>query len=153
MKRPSAASRSGTGEMMHPANCAAACSIKSSYSLTRHPHRVHSRACRRADDEHAPATRNLLFTRPAVDAVATQVNFVRHDPSPTRSFQADERRRTKRSDRVSGDPNGSLSVGPRGSGLELCALSRMAVRCNFLDNVTDILMETIKQLYKESRTL
>jgi hypothetical protein len=29
----------------------------------------------------------------------------------------------------------------------------MAVRCNFLDNVIDILMETIKQLYKESRTL
>jgi hypothetical protein len=86
MKRPNAASRSGVGEMMHPANCAAACSIKSSYSLTRHPHRVHSRACRRADDEHAPATRSLLFTRPAVDAVATQVNFVRHDPSLTRSL-------------------------------------------------------------------
>jgi hypothetical protein len=84
MKRPNAASRSGVGEMMHPANCAAACSIKSSYSLTRHPHRVHSHACRRADDEHVPATRSLLFTRAAVDAVAS--NFVRNDPSLTRSL-------------------------------------------------------------------
>jgi hypothetical protein len=108
MKRPSAASRSGVGEMMHPASCAAACSIKSSYSLTRHPHRVRFRVCRRADDEHAPATHSLL-----VDAVATQVNFVRHDPSLPLVIRADERRREKkRSDtELASTQTATLTVG------------------------------------------
>jgi hypothetical protein len=37
--------------------------------------------------------------------------FVRHGPFLPLVIRADERRRTKRSDRVSRDPNGGLAVG------------------------------------------
>jgi len=81
---------------------------------------------RRADDaRRARAIRQPRVTTAAATTLTPRrrgcggnpSQFARDGLSVPLVMRADERRRTKRSDRVNGDPNGSLAVGPRRSGL------------------------------------
>src|SRR5262249_1471506 len=68
---------------------------------------------------HAAMIANAFRLMPQHQAAASALSFDLKDKCllPSLPIRADERRRTKRSDRVKHDPNSGLAVGPRRSGL------------------------------------